>query len=131
MEWSIRDFLKENNLTAKEFENKISEQGMKPSDYRRWLKENIIVLVKMIGKEVNDKTAVIAEKIRVLKDGEISTKFTEDQFILLQMQAKGPVYRRYEDVRGEISRKLALKAEGPADLNEWLAGLRKEAVEIR
>ena len=73
----------------------------------------------------------IAEKIRVLKDGEISTIFTEGQFILLQMRVKGPVYRRYEDVRGEISRKLAPKAEGPADLNEWLAGLRKEAVEIR
>ena len=63
VEGSIRDFLKENNLTAKEFEEKISAEGMKPSDYRRWLKENVIVLVKMIGKEVNDKTAV--------NDGEI------------------------------------------------------------
>ncbi|MDA8106242.1 MAG: SurA N-terminal domain-containing protein [Nitrospiraceae bacterium] len=64
VEGSIRDFLKENKLTAKEFERKISAQGMKPSDYRRWLKENIIVLVKMIGKEVNDKTAVNEGEIK-------------------------------------------------------------------
>jgi len=71
VEGSIRDFLKENNVTAKEFENKISAQGMKPSDYRRWLKENIIVLVKMIGKEVNDKTAV--------SDGEIKDYYERNR----------------------------------------------------
>jgi peptidyl-prolyl cis-trans isomerase SurA len=64
VERSIRDFLKENNLTEKEFEKKISAQGMKPSDYRRWLKENIIVLVKIIGKEVDGKTAVTDGEIR-------------------------------------------------------------------
>ncbi len=71
VEGSIRDFLKENSLTAKEFEKKISAQGIKPSDYRRWLKENIIVLVKMIGKEVNDKTAV--------NDGEIKDYYERNK----------------------------------------------------
>lgn len=71
VEGSIRDFLKENNLTVKEFEKKISAQGMKPSDYRRWLKDNIIVLVKMIGKEVNDKTAV--------NDGEIKDYYERNR----------------------------------------------------
>lgn len=58
VEGSIRDFLKENNVTAKEFEKKIVEQGMKPSDYRKWLKENIIVIAKIIDKEVNGKVGV-------------------------------------------------------------------------
>jgi hypothetical protein len=73
----------------------------------------------------------IREKILVLKDGEISSIFTEDQFLLLQMQVKAPVYRRYEDVREEIRKKLSPGNEGTVELEQWLADLRKEAVEIR
>ncbi len=87
------------------------------------------VSLKRVGLE--ELPAWIAEKIRMLRDGEISSIFTENQFILLKMQVKGPVYRKYEDVREEIRKKLSPKGESPVDIETWLRELRKEAVEIR
>ena len=87
--------------------------------------------VSLRRAKLDDLPEWIREKIRVLKNGEISSIFTEDQFIMLQMQVEEPVYRKYEDVREEIGKKLSSKAEGSVDLDKWLAALRKEAVEIR
>jgi hypothetical protein len=87
------------------------------------------VLLKRV--KLDDLPGWIRAKIQVLKDGEISNIFTEDQFIMLQMRVDGPVYRKYEDVREEIKRKLSRKAERPFDLETWIAELRKEAVDIR
>ncbi len=87
------------------------------------------VLMKRVRLE--ELPVWIAEKIRVLRDGEISSIFTENQFILLKMQVKGPVYRKYEDVREEIRKKLSPKGESPVDIETWVRELRKEAVDIR
>ncbi len=81
--------------------------------------------------KMEDLPAWIAEKIRVLKDGEISSIFTEDQFIMLRMRVRSPVYRTYEDAKDEIAKRLSPRAAAPADLDSWLAGLRKEAVEVK
>ncbi len=64
VERRIRDFLKENNLSEKDFEKRIVAQGMTPSDYKRWLKEDIIILAKMIDKEVNSRTSVTDGEIK-------------------------------------------------------------------
>ncbi len=87
------------------------------------------VSLKRVGLE--ELPAWIAEKIRMLRDGEISSIFTEKQFILLKMQVKGPVYRKYEDVREEIRKKLSPKGESPVDIETWIREVRKEAVDIR
>jgi peptidyl-prolyl cis-trans isomerase SurA len=58
VEKGVRDFLRENNLTESEFERQIGERGKNLSDYKKWLKENIIVLAKVIGREVNEKVVV-------------------------------------------------------------------------
>jgi parvulin-like peptidyl-prolyl isomerase len=58
VEKAMQDFMRKNNLTTAEFEKTIAEQGLKPSDYRKWLKENVIALVKIIDREVDGKTAV-------------------------------------------------------------------------
>ena len=81
--------------------------------------------------KLDDLPEWIREKIRVLKNGEISSIFTEDQFIMLQMRLEEPVYRKYEDVREEIRKKLSPKGESPVDIETWLRELRKEAVDIR
>jgi hypothetical protein len=88
-----------------------------------------MVSLKRAGLE--ELPAWIAEKIQVLRDGEISSIFTEDQFILLKMQVKGPVYLKYEDVKDDIRRKLSAKAESPVEVETWLRDLRKEAVDFR
>ncbi len=54
----IRDFLNRNNMTERQFEEKITAQGMSLREYRKWLKENIIVLAKTIDREVDRKTLV-------------------------------------------------------------------------
>jgi TolA-binding protein len=81
--------------------------------------------------KLEELPAWIGKKIRVLKDGEISSIFTEDQFIMLRMQVKAPVYRKYEDVRKEIRKRLSPEKKGPVDLDTWLADLRKDAVEVK
>ena len=81
--------------------------------------------------KVEDLPTWIGEKIQVLKDGEVSSIFTEDQFIMLQMQSKKPGYRKYEDVKGEIRQKLLQGRKGPFDLRAWLKDIRKEAVLTR
>jgi TolA-binding protein len=73
----------------------------------------------------------IREKIRVLKDGELSSIFTEEQFIMLRMHVKPPVYRKYEEVSKEIIKKMSPPAGNSDDLVAWLAYLRKEAVRVK
>ncbi len=58
VETSIREFLKEHRISEAEFEKKIRSQGMSLSDYRRWLKEDTLVLAKTAGRELNGKTVV-------------------------------------------------------------------------
>jgi parvulin-like peptidyl-prolyl isomerase len=64
VEKSLLDFLKENNLTRAEFEKQVAEQRMTSSDYKKWLKENIIVLVKIIDREVNGRVTVSERETR-------------------------------------------------------------------
>ncbi len=67
----IRDFLQRNNMTDRQFEEKITAQGMTLRDYRAWLKENIIVLAKTIDQEVDRKVLV--------SDAEIADYYQQEQ----------------------------------------------------
>jgi len=60
---SIQDFLKENDLTEKAFEEQIAGHGMSMGEYRTWLKENIIVLAKAVHEEVDSLVSVNEEEI--------------------------------------------------------------------
>jgi hypothetical protein len=73
--------------------------------------------------------AVIKWVALELSDGEIKKIITEDQYIIVQVQMKGPSYRRYEDVAGEIRDKLTSGIRVP--ISVWISEIRKEAEEIR
>ena len=73
--------------------------------------------------------AVINDASVDLSEGEIRRIITEDNYMIIQVQFKGEVYRRYEDVAGEIREKLAAGRRVPLAL--WLGEIRKEAEEIR
>jgi len=71
----------------------------------------------------------IKEKIQDLKPGEVSTVIsTDNRHLILQTGFRGPVYRKYEDVRADIRNKLAASGR---NLGVWLDEIRKEAEEVR
>lgn len=61
---SVVEFLRESNLTEKDFEEQITGKGMSIKEYRRWLKENIIVVAKLTHQEVDGKVTVEEDEVR-------------------------------------------------------------------
>ncbi|MDA8083919.1 MAG: peptidylprolyl isomerase [Nitrospiraceae bacterium] len=61
VEQSIRDFISTRKISYREFEKTITDKGMTVEEYKKWLKENIIVLSKMIYSEI-DSTIRITDK---------------------------------------------------------------------
>ena len=76
---------------------------------------------------LEDLPAWIRDKVKNLRDREVSNIFTEEQFMMLQA-VSGPRFRKYEDARAEIKARLTRSEK---DLEGWLDGLRKEAVDLR
>lgn len=69
----------------------------------------------------------IGDKVKRLREGEISSLFTEDQFIMLQVVTQRDA-RSFDEVKGEIRTLLTGREK---DLAAWLADIRKEAEDLR
>ncbi len=76
---------------------------------------------------VEDLPTWVRDKIKGLREREVSNIFTEEQFMMLQ-PVSSPLFRKYEDARAEIRAKLTRSEK---DLAGWLNGLLKEAVDLR
>lgn len=63
VEQSIREFIKKQRLAEGEFEKTITSRGMSVRDYKKWLKDEIIVLAKMRDAEIDRGTSVGPEEI--------------------------------------------------------------------
>ncbi|MGC2063649.1 MAG: SurA N-terminal domain-containing protein [Thermodesulfovibrionales bacterium] len=63
VEQSIREFIRQHKFAAGEFEKRIASRGMSLSDYKVWMKDNIIVLDKMLDAEVTRGISVNAKEI--------------------------------------------------------------------
>ncbi|MHB8882666.1 MAG: peptidylprolyl isomerase [Thermodesulfovibrionales bacterium] len=61
VEQSIRDFQLRNSLSQQVFEKTITDKGMELAEYKKWLKDNIIVIAKITASEVDSKV-VLTEK---------------------------------------------------------------------
>ena len=77
---------------------------------------------------VNELTPWIGEKVKSLKDGEISNIISADNsYIFFQPFTTGQVYRDYGEVKTEIRNKLI----SGSSLSAWLNEIEKSAEEIR
>ncbi len=63
VEQSIREFMLQRKLSSGEFEKTITARGMSVGDYKKWLKENIIVLARMLDAEVDRGISVSAKEV--------------------------------------------------------------------
>jgi len=63
VEQSIREFIAKHKLAPGEFEETITTQGMSVSEYKKWLKENVILLAKILDAEVDSRISVNAKEI--------------------------------------------------------------------
>jgi len=63
VEQSIRDLIADRKLAGGEFEKTVTGQGMTVAEYKKWLKDNIIVLSKIIYSEIDSKVSVTENEI--------------------------------------------------------------------
>lgn len=63
VEKGIRDLIADRKLAKGEFERTVTAQGMTVAEYKKWLKDNIMVLSKMIYAEVDSKVSVTEKEI--------------------------------------------------------------------
>lgn len=63
VEQSIRDFIVQRKLAPGEFEKTITSRGMSVGDYKKWLKENILVLSKMLSTEVDRGISITSKDL--------------------------------------------------------------------
>ncbi|TAN43102.1 MAG: hypothetical protein EPN25_01250 [Nitrospirae bacterium] len=63
VEQSIRDFQQRNSLSPQAFEKTINDKGMDLSQYKKWLKDNIIVIARITDSEVDSKVMVTEKDI--------------------------------------------------------------------
>jgi len=64
VERSIKEFLEENHVSEADFEKRIKERGMSTEEYRKWLREDIIVIAKIIDIDVDGKVVVDDNEMR-------------------------------------------------------------------
>lgn len=83
--------------------------------------------VKYARARMSEIPPWIRDKVKNLREGAISSLFTEEQFVLLQVVTQREV-RGFDEVKGEIRARLTGRGK---DLAAWLADIRKEAEDLR
>jgi peptidyl-prolyl cis-trans isomerase SurA len=112
VEQSIREFILQHKLAEGEFEKTIILRGMTVSDYKKWLKENVIVLAKMLDATVDNGVSVTAKEIEeyygqnrnlFIREPE---KMTVGAIVLLQSENPSP-----EEITGMKIKSLRIVSE--------------------
>lgn len=109
VEQSIREFISRQKLADGEFERTITARGMTVSDYKKWLKEDIIVLARMLDAEIDRGISVSAE--------EIETYYVQNRDLFIR-----------EPERITVGGIVLLKSENPSV--EEITGMKMKSLRI-